>query len=81
MEREQASKFMHDLLRLMKSRRGSDLFLTADFPPAFKVDGQLVPVSSVPLTGACAPMPKAITGILSRRSTSAVLLQFICAWT
>ena len=51
MEREQASKFMHDLLRLMQSRRGSDLFLTADFPPAFKIDGKVAPVSSVPLTG------------------------------
>ena len=39
LEREQASKFLHDLLRLMVSRKGSDLFLTADFPPAFKVDG------------------------------------------
>ena len=50
LEREQASKFLHDLLRLMISRKGSDLFLTAEFPPAFKVDGKLVPVSNVPLT-------------------------------
>ena len=50
LEREQASKFLHDLLRLMVSRKGSDLFLTADFPPAFKVDGNLMPVSNVPLT-------------------------------
>src|SRR5207253_3013000 len=33
MERDQASKFVNDLLRLMVSRNGSDLFLTADFPP------------------------------------------------
>jgi Tfp pilus assembly ATPase PilU len=33
MERDQASKFVNDLLRLMVSRQGSDLFLTADFPP------------------------------------------------
>ena len=33
MEREQASKFVNDLLRLMVTRNGSDLFLTADFPP------------------------------------------------
>jgi twitching motility protein PilU len=51
MEREQASKFLHDLLRLMLSKNGSDLFLTAEFPPAFKVDGRMVPVSNVPLTG------------------------------
>jgi twitching motility protein PilU len=50
MEREQASKFLQDLLRLMLSRNGSDLFLTADFPPAFKVDGKLNPVSNSPLS-------------------------------
>ena len=42
MERDQASKFVNDLLRLMVSRNGSDLFLTADFPPAIKVDGKMV---------------------------------------
>ena len=41
MERDQASKFINDLLRLMVSRNGSDLFLTADFPPAIKVDGKV----------------------------------------
>ncbi|MFN9773921.1 MAG: PilT/PilU family type 4a pilus ATPase [Burkholderiales bacterium] len=50
MEREQASKFLHDLLKLMLSKRGSDLFLTAEFPPAFKIDGKVMPVSNVPLT-------------------------------
>jgi twitching motility protein PilU len=50
MEREQASKFMQDLLRLMISKNGSDLFLTADFPPAFKIDGRVQPISNVPLT-------------------------------
>ena len=50
LEREQASKFLHDLLRMMIARNGSDLFLTAEFPPAFKIDGAVVPVSSVPLT-------------------------------
>ena len=49
MEREQASKFLHDLLRLMMTRNGSDLFLTAEFPPAFKVDGKVQPVSNAPL--------------------------------
>ncbi len=51
MEREQASKFIHDLLRLMTTRGGSDLFLTADFPPAIKVDGKVTRVSPQPLTG------------------------------
>ncbi|MBA3479007.1 MAG: PilT/PilU family type 4a pilus ATPase [Lautropia sp.] len=50
LEREQASKFLHDLLRLMVAKKGSDLFLTAEFPPAIKVDGKLMPVSNVPLT-------------------------------
>ena len=51
MERDQASKFVNDLLRLMISRTGSDLFLTADFPPAVKVDGKVTKVSPQPLTG------------------------------
>ncbi len=51
MERDQASKFISDLLRLMVSRNGSDLFLTADFPPAIKVDGRVTKVSPQPLTG------------------------------
>ena len=51
MEREQASKFINDLLRLMASRNGSDLFLTVDFPPAIKVDGKVTRVSPQPLTG------------------------------
>jgi twitching motility protein PilU len=50
MERDQATKFMHDLLRLMVSKNGSDLFITADFPPAFKIDGKMTPVSNQPLT-------------------------------
>ncbi len=51
MERDQASKFINDLLKLMVSRSGSDLFLTADFPPAIKVDGKVVKVSPQPLNG------------------------------
>ena len=46
MERDQAMKFMHDLLRLMTQKRGSDLFITAGFPPAIKVDGKITPVSN-----------------------------------
>src|SRR5665647_2009890 len=51
MERDQASKFINDLLRLMVSRNGSDLFITADFPPAMKVDGKVTKVSPQPLNG------------------------------
>src|SRR3954465_11110490 len=49
MERDQASKFINDLLKLMTSRNGSDLFITGDFPPAMKVDGKVVKVSPQPL--------------------------------
>jgi len=52
MERDQATKFIHDLLRLMTSRKGSDLFLTCDFPPAMKVDGKITKVSPQALTAA-----------------------------
>jgi twitching motility protein PilU len=50
MERDQALKFMHDLLRLMAQKNGSDLFITANFPPAIKVDGKVMPVSNQTLT-------------------------------
>ena len=50
MEREQATKFMYDLLRLMLSKKGSDLFITAEFPPAFKIDGKVTPVSNQAMT-------------------------------
>ncbi len=50
MERDQAIRFVHDLLRLLLTKKGSDLFLTAEFPPAFKVDGRVLPVSNQPLT-------------------------------
>ncbi|HNO41985.1 MAG TPA: PilT/PilU family type 4a pilus ATPase, partial [Ottowia sp.] len=52
MERDQASKFIHDLLKLLLTRKGSDLFITADFPPAIKVDGKITKVSSQNLTSA-----------------------------
>ena len=50
MEREQAIKFMLDLLKLLKQKKGSDLFITVGFPPAMKVDGKVTPVSKQPLT-------------------------------
>lgn len=45
MEKGQAEKFVFDLLRLMISKKASDMFITAGFPPAMKVDGKLTPVS------------------------------------
>jgi twitching motility protein PilU len=51
MEREQATKFMYDLLRALLSKKGSDLFITANFPPAMKIDGRMTPVSQQALNG------------------------------
>ena len=50
MEREQAIKFMRDLLKLMVEKEGSDLFITVGFPPAVKVHGKISPVSKTALT-------------------------------
>ncbi|MDR3221153.1 MAG: PilT/PilU family type 4a pilus ATPase [Candidatus Accumulibacter sp.] len=52
MERDQALKFMHELLRLMLQKNGSDLLITAGFPPAIKIDGHVMPQSSQPLSPA-----------------------------
>ena len=52
MERDQATKFINDLLRLLLSRNGSDLFITAEFPPGMKVDGKMTKISPQPLTAA-----------------------------
>jgi twitching motility protein PilU len=52
MDRDQAIKFVHELLRVMVSKKASDLFVTAGFPPAFKLDGKVVPVSNQTLTPA-----------------------------
>jgi len=50
MEREQAVKFMHDLLRAMVAKKASDLFITVGFPPAIKLDGKMTPVAQQTLT-------------------------------
>ena len=49
---EQSLKYMHDLLRLMVSKKASDLFIADDFPPAMKIDGKLTPVANQKLAGA-----------------------------
>jgi len=51
MERDQATTFITDLLKLMIGRGGSDLFLTAELPPTIKVDGKVTRVSSQALNG------------------------------
>ena len=52
MERDQATKFINDLLKLLLARDGSDLFISADFPPGMKIDGKMTKVSPQPLTAA-----------------------------
>ena len=50
MERDQAVKFIHELLRALVAKKASDLFISAGFPPAFKLDGKMTPVSNQSLT-------------------------------
>jgi twitching motility protein PilU len=50
MDREQGIKLMQDLLRRMVERNGSDLFITAGFAPAIKVDGEIRAQTNQPLT-------------------------------
>jgi twitching motility protein PilU len=45
MDRNKAIGFMHDLLRMMVSKDGSDLFITTGSPPAMKIDGKVATVS------------------------------------
>ena len=51
MDREQSIRLMQDLLRRMVEKKGSDLFITAGFPPAIKVDGEIRPQSDRSLSG------------------------------
>ena len=41
MERDQATRMMQTLLKKMAAKEGSDLFITAGFPPAIKIDGEI----------------------------------------
>jgi twitching motility protein PilU len=50
MERDEALKFMYQLLAMMVQKKGSDLFLTCGFPPAMKIDGKMTPATTQPLS-------------------------------
>ena len=50
MDREKAIKYMHELLRTMVQKDGSDLFITAGAVPSMKVDGEMKPLSSQSLS-------------------------------
>ena len=56
MEREQAVRLTQNLLRKMVEREGSDLFITAGFPPAIKVDGTIHKATDTPLNAEQAAM-------------------------
>jgi twitching motility protein PilU len=43
---------MHALLARMREQGGSDLFITAGFPPAIKLDGKMTPLAEGPLDAA-----------------------------
>jgi twitching motility protein PilU len=51
MDRQQAAQFMLECLRKMVVKKGSDLFISAGFPPACKIDGKMTPMSSQVLSG------------------------------
>ena len=42
---EEMKKFIHGLLNHLVQSKGSDLFITAGFPPAMKLDGKLTPTT------------------------------------
>ena len=52
MDRDKATRFMHDVLRTMVERGGSDLFITVGMPPAAKINGLVTPMTDQQLTPA-----------------------------
>jgi len=50
MEREEAMAFMIKLLKILLHKDGSDLFITANYPPAMKVKGIMTPISQQKLS-------------------------------
>jgi len=49
-DRDKAIKYMHDLLRMMVQKDGSDMFITAGAVPSMKVDGAMKPLSNQALS-------------------------------
>ncbi len=47
---EQARAYMHKLLGAMSQKNGSDLFISADFPPSMKAHGTMQPLAAQKLT-------------------------------
>ena len=59
---EQTQNVVFDLLRRMVDKKASDLFLTAGFPPAMKLDGKMTPLT-----------PKALTAMQTQEIARAVM--------
>ena len=50
MDREKAIQYMHDLLRMMVQKNGSDLFITVGAAPSMKIDGKMTSLSKQALS-------------------------------
>jgi twitching motility protein PilU len=67
MDREQAIKLMQELLKRVVERAASDLFITAGFPPAIKIDGEVRPQMERALTSEQSAM--LVRAIMNDRQT------------
>jgi twitching motility protein PilU len=67
MDRDQAIKLMQELLKRVVERQASDLFVTAGFPPAIKIDGEIRPQMERSLSGEQSAM--LIRAIMNDRQT------------
>jgi twitching motility protein PilU len=52
MDRDKAIRYMHDLLRMLVQKDGSDLFITVGASPSMKIDGKMTPLSNQTLSPA-----------------------------
>ncbi|MDH5473872.1 MAG: ATPase, T2SS/T4P/T4SS family, partial [Gammaproteobacteria bacterium] len=50
MDRDKAIRYMHDLLRMLVQKNGSDLFITVGAAPSMKIDGKMSPLSNQTLS-------------------------------
>jgi twitching motility protein PilU len=67
MDREQAIKLMQELLKRVVERAASDMFITAGFPPAIKIDGEIRPQMERALTSEQSAM--LVRAIMNDRQT------------
>ncbi len=50
MDRDKAVRYMHDLLRMLVQKEGSDLFITVGAAPSMKIDGKMTALSNQALS-------------------------------